>query len=252
MAEGAMVLSEAVQPELFDGAWPVDPALEARAKEYFHTGKIACKDAERVERVCRAVLLRIPAREIARRERVGRETIDAMVAFAHETGKLRPLAQALLEEATEIAFLAGHALKEALVKRQVQPQCLGMVWGTATDKIQLLTHSATSIVVHKEAGGQEEMIRAAWAALAAAQAAARPADSGSVAGSSQVIDVQCAPLAALPAATGLATGQAAAEPVAEPASRPLAHALSAEGGRGVMADAAPAQTQGATPENFEP
>jgi hypothetical protein len=232
------------QPELFEGAWPVQPELEAKAKEYLHTGKIACKDAERVEQVCRAVLLRIPARAIARKYKIGRETIDAIVAHAHATGKLRPLAEALLEEATEIAFLAGHALKEALADGKVQPQCLGMVWGTATDKIQLLTHQATSIVLHKEGDDNEALIRLAWEAVQRARAASDP-EAGAKA--AQVVDITTLPASQALPDTALDTAQAAgavtpaAEPSASEATSPTTSAAQADGGGGGYDFAAPSR-----------
>lgn len=252
-----------LQPELFDGAWPMDAALEQQAKEYLHTGKIVCKDAERVERVCRAVLLRIPARKIAKREKIGRESIDAIVAHAHATGKLRPISEALLEEATEITMLAGHELKEALVNGRVQPQCLGMVWGTGVDKIRDLTHLMSGFEAPKEGVDQESLLRAAFIAAAAAkrlaqQASALPVDSGSQAVSAQVIAVQATDAPEADAATAPATGTALQTPPTTPATLALDAATMAtttpapEGGRGVTPMPPPPDAQGATPENFDP
>lgn len=242
-----LVASPAHQPELFDGCWPVDPDLEAKAKEYLHTGKIACKDAERVERVCRAVLLRIPARAIARRERVGRETIDAMVAYAEQTGKLRPLAEALLTDGVEIAMLAGHALKEALEQGKVQPQCLGMVWGTAVDKIAGLTHSAGRDVAPKEGDDIESKVRAAWAAIAKARPASEPR---SKAEGAQVIDITALPSGGAGVESNLessAGGPGAAEQAAEPGANGTP-----QGGRGVTLDAPPRDPRWAGSEILEP
>lgn len=238
-----LVVSPAHQPELFDGCWPVDPDLESKAKEFIHTGKIACKDAERVERVCRAVLLRIPARAIARRERVGRETIDAMVAYAEQTGKLRPLAEALLTDGVEIAMLAGHALKEALEQGKVQPQCLGMVWGTAVDKIAGLTHSAGQGVAPKEGDDIESKVRAAWAAIARAKPASEPRSN---ADDAQVIDITPLPACDVVLESKLESASGA------PGAPEQAAATTPDGGAGVTLDAPPRDPRWAGSENLEP
>ncbi len=109
-----------------------------------------------------------------------------MVAYAEATGKLRPLAESLLTDGVESAMLAGHALKEALENGKVQPQCLGMVWGTAIDKIAGLTHSAGRDAAPKEGDDTEAKVRQAWDAIARAKRACEPQ---STAEDAQVIDI---------------------------------------------------------------
>jgi hypothetical protein len=170
-----------------------EAALVRGAKEYLHTGKIACRDEDKVRRVVEMVLMGASIRQIKRACGVGQETIAVIREYAVASGKLGAVKERLLRLQSRLAEVSTEKALELIEEDRMPPNMIPMVMGVSTDKMLLLMGEATVIHEHKE-GPSEEGIRAYVERLRAQAVAQRRAQEMKEANVEQVRTVEGADL----------------------------------------------------------
>lgn len=151
------------QPELFPRSKSdVDLALVQEAKQYAHTGKIVMKDAEHIAQVVSDLISGVSQREVARKYRIGRHTLRAVVVELERAGKLAPLKQ-------RVSLKMGHVVEAGVDEAQslldaglVPANVLPILIGVISDKKALLDGEATQIIQHKRDDLTVEKVNAWW------------------------------------------------------------------------------------------
>jgi hypothetical protein len=146
--ESLTVVEHPTQAVFFDESdLPIRRDIVRFAESYdasHYTGKILTKDEEFCAKVCELVLIGVSDRGIARRMRIARRSIKAIVGVFESRGKLAPLKKRLSEKMGDLIELGLDVLCEKLERGEVPANVLPIVIGVLSDKKALIDGDPTA------------------------------------------------------------------------------------------------------------